>query len=178
MITNYQILGPQHGIPPSTVDGTYKHRILEDGILQIDAWSARLYHGQLLLCCTNEFSHVGGDANSLRSYFSTDRDTCCGHLTIVDEGEHCEYYHLPLATHLIGMADYFDAGSCEECNTDWDTHIMWDDTGEMMITITTYRSLGFCRSPEDPEWEAMIVPGRQFRTFRRGDVRKLWEMTR
>ncbi|KAI0142181.1 hypothetical protein BJ166DRAFT_540933 [Pestalotiopsis sp. NC0098] len=178
MVTNHKFLGPQHGILPSALDGTYKHQVQEDGILQIDGWSARLYHGQLLLRCTNEFSHVGGDANSLRTYFSTDRDTCCDHMIIVGEGEHYKDYHLPLATHLTGITDYFDAGSCKECNTDWGTHITWDDTGGMMITITTYRNFGTCRSPEDPEWEAMTVPGGLFRTFRRGDVRKLWKMAR
>ncbi|KAI1080744.1 hypothetical protein F5B20DRAFT_589117 [Whalleya microplaca] len=174
LVTNYQIRGPQHGLPASTLDVMYDHQYPEHGVCWREAWAAKVIHGELLMSCTHTIFQKGADTGNLQTYFNTNTIALCCHIAV---GRKVRYkVHVGLPANMTGNIEHHDMGRCWRCETDWETSIEWTNT-ELGWTITarTYHGLGTCRSSHDPKWQAMAYKFKPFRALPVRAVKALWE---
>lgn len=82
LAANYQIFGPQHGIPTSYLEETYEHmrRIL--GVCWKEELTAKLLNGELFVLFRHTFFHERDDACSLDLFFRTRTIFICPHKTL------------------------------------------------------------------------------------------------
>ncbi|KAI0838802.1 hypothetical protein F5Y06DRAFT_303693 [Hypoxylon sp. FL0890] len=174
-VTNYQIHGPQHGLPASSLASMYDHQDQEHGVYWKEAWTAKLIHGELLVSCTHTFFHESADAGKLQTYFNTNTIAVCRHLRL-SAARHYQPNVKKLHISMIGNTEQHDMGWCWKCETDWETSTEWTDTERgWTVTARTYHGLGTCRSPHDPKWQAMSSSFKRFRAVPGSAVKALWD---
>ncbi|KAI0134337.1 hypothetical protein BJ170DRAFT_591313 [Xylariales sp. AK1849] len=173
LVTNHQILGPQHGLPASSLARMYENRDHEHGVCWKEAWAAKVIHGELFLSCTNTIFDENADAGTLQTYFNTNAIVICRHMPV---GGPRGRIRVGLPTSVIGNTEHHDTGWCWWCETDWETFVKWTDTERgWTVTVRTYHGLGTCRSPYDPKWHAMTTRSKPFRGVPRMAVKAAWE---
>lgn len=174
LVTNYQILGPQYGIPASSLAHTYERPCYEQRICSKQVWVAKVIHGELFISCTYTYFPVNADASTLRAYFETHTTDICKHTEI---GAGIGYWTLVgLPTHMIGNTQHHYMGCCWTCETDWETFIERTDTKRgWMVRVQTYHALGTCRSSSDPKWRVMTNRSGPMRETPRGAVKASWD---
>ncbi|KAH6652171.1 hypothetical protein BKA67DRAFT_573188 [Truncatella angustata] len=173
LATNYQILGPQHGLPASLLTFTYDHQDKEHGVCWKEVWAAKVVHGELFISCIHTVFHGSADAGTLQTYLNTKGIAICRHLEV--GGGRGYRVRVGLPTNLINNTGHYDIGWCRRCETDWETSVESTERG-WTVTAKTYHGLGTCRSPHDPKWHAMASRYKPpFREVPRGAVKASWE---
>lgn len=174
LLTNYQILGPQHGLPTSYLDQTYDHPQREDGICWKEEFESKVINGELFVLYTHTLSHEHADASAFKNGFETMSIDLCPHLSA---GRNVVFKHnVRLRRDLIGRTERYDEGWCRSCDTDWETFIQWTHPKRgWVVTIRTYQGLGACRSPYDPIWQAIAsIHSEPYKEVPGGAVKASW----
>lgn len=174
LLTNYHVLGPQHGLPTSYFDQTYDHPHRENGICWKEEFESKIINGELFVLYTHTLSHEHANASALKTYIGTMSIGLCPHLSA---GEPVPFqHHVSLRGYLIGRTERYDEGWCRSCDTDWEIFIQWTHPKRgWVVTIRTYQGLGPCRSPYEPKWQAIAsMYGEPHKEAAGGDVKASW----
>ncbi|KAI1408437.1 hypothetical protein F5Y13DRAFT_109259 [Hypoxylon sp. FL1857] len=191
LATNYQLFGPEHGIPLSYLSYEYQHPYHTYVPLALQLpWSkimvsrtetatAKLIDNELFISCTYKLFHEEADANALHRYIITTPFYICKHITVGALRRNTEYdVDLPTMTNSRPTdSRHQKTGSCHFCTTDWDTLVEWVDSKcGWVITVTTYHELGHCRSPYDRIWQDIARPPLRlgYRDAPRGAIKERW----
>ncbi|KAI1439440.1 hypothetical protein F5Y02DRAFT_76864 [Annulohypoxylon stygium] len=183
LVTNYGILGPRHGLPPSYLsyifstqlkyygnqylqlhfrDNDYTFFCLESSlvghcVLRFESWEAKLVGPELYLSATYRWMQPDADNQALQDYLACKYLKVCKHAT-VSSASLSSVNLPPIARKSPDEADYHCTGSCKFCLTDWDASIEWiSPTHGWMVTVTTYHDFGNCRSLSHWKWQAMTT---------------------
>lgn len=174
LVTNYQILGPRHGLPTSCLNQTYDHLPRENGICWKEEFESKVINGELFVLYTHTLSHEHADASALKTDFRTKSIDLCPHLSA---GRRVPFQHnVRLREDLIGRTERYDEGWCRSCDTDWETFIQWTHPKRgWVVTIRTYQGLGTCRSPYEPKWQAISsISSEPYKEVPGGAVKASW----
>ncbi|KAI1485428.1 hypothetical protein F5X96DRAFT_660045 [Biscogniauxia mediterranea] len=181
LVTNYQLLGPQHGIPPSSlsyVTPTFVIMPYLEHVCRKEAWAAKLIGDELFLSATHKLFYDQVHAKALQSYLTSKSFYICKHMSVGLYYRKGDNINLPaIDRNSATDSNYYSTGSCRFCSTDWDAAIEWIGARHgWMVTITTYHDLGSCRSPFDRKWQAMARSHRRFayRDAPSGIVKHKW----
>ncbi|VUC34998.1 unnamed protein product [Clonostachys rosea] len=63
------------------------------------------------------------------------------------------------------LATKYVNGSCDHCFTDYEFYVEGNDNGST-LELATYHRLGRCETPDDPIWQCLACPSRNFGTGR------------
>ncbi|KAI1140551.1 hypothetical protein F5Y05DRAFT_378807 [Hypoxylon sp. FL0543] len=191
LATNYQLLGPKHGIPLSYLSYEYRRPYLDCvsstlaplrsrlKMCQKEAAIAKLIGNELFIRLTHTIFHEEADTEMLQKYIAATPFYICKHTTFgAYSWNQDDDVNLPAldATRARG-SDYHNTGSCRRCMTDWDTSIEWTD-GECgwVVRVKAYYGLGRCRSPSDPKWRALSTMSMKcaYRDVPMGAIKQRW----
>lgn len=175
IVTNHQLLGPQHGIPASYLASIRNYwPPWAEGICESEVWAANMIHGELFLSCIHTIFHKEANAGALQHFCNAHASSIqiCTHM--IFGGHQCP----GLPKDVIGNTQHQVSGWCQKCETDWELNIRWADTERgWTVTVRTYHGLGACRSPQDQKWQAMSInrKAKAYREVPGGGVKELWE---
>lgn len=179
LATNHQILGPQHGIPTSYLEETWEHlrrNPRDRGVRWKEELTAKVLNDELFVFFRHTFFHERNDACTLEFFFYGTRIIICPHNTLRGQSHNIP---LPLGGgcdwKATGNPGYHYKGSCQHCETDWETSVACTDPERgWTVTLRTYRGLGSCRSPDDRKWKAAMSRLESYRELPYGAVKALW----
>lgn len=177
LVTNYQVLGPDHGLPPSALAAEYNHplRQREHGVCWNEVWAAKLIRGELFVSCTHTFTQEGPGAGDFRAFFSTEDVGICHHAEVSSRWPRYQA-SAGLPIDMIGNTEHHGTGSCQGCETDWETSIEWKGPQQgWTATARVWYALGACRSPYDLKWQANNDSSKPYRGMPVGAVKATWE---
>lgn len=153
--TNYEILGPEHGIPISHLEETLDHIHSCHGVCWKEELAAKLINGELFAFSRHTFYQERADAGALRFCLYNKSINLCPHMAVGLSQCYRVIVGLPMS--LIGNREDYETGWCQKCETDWKMSIGKDPQRGWTVKITTYRGLGTCRSPWAGKWEANTI---------------------
>lgn len=174
IVTNYQLLGPRHGVPASYLARILNHSLRTERICESEAWAANMINGELFLSCIHTIFHKEANTGALQQFW----DTHAGRIEVCTHIDFGGFRGIRLPKDVIGKTKHQVSGWCRKCETDWEVDIRWADMERgWTVTVRTYHGLGACRSPRDQKWRAMST-NRDAKAYREvpGDgVKELWE---
>ncbi|KAI1423848.1 hypothetical protein F5Y12DRAFT_510287 [Xylaria sp. FL1777] len=197
LIRNYQLFGPQHGIPPSLLSREYRRKKKETQFMKRPcqvrgegAQKLRWIDGELFLCRTKTISLQGlkkkkktVSVSALRDLLCEERAMLCHHWNFDGfqesdpRGVMLDHFR-KVCGKLASYSPFRSSGSCDFCETDWDISISLDGFGGLVIALTTWHNLGCCSFPYDRKWEMIVSfvgDARGVRNGTRGNVRQRWK---
>ncbi|KAI1282529.1 hypothetical protein F5Y07DRAFT_242397 [Xylaria sp. FL0933] len=176
LMRNYQLFGPQYGIPPSAL--SYEKRVQERKLFLAeqecqtrseDSRTLRWIDGELFLSRTSTICLEGPEPRGARSSALIDlltraTDILCRHCP---PGSAVSLY--------TGLGDGFDVitdihennlrgspscslGRCKFCESDWEISVSMDGSTGVVARVRTWHNLGSCSYPLDSKWERIVSP--------------------